>query len=432
MPRIVVCGGGSGAHALAGLLGGIDDYEVRLVTRRPERWSKTIRCMEQQALLEHVPHGLTSRAAERSGRLAGVHGWDELPQALAGADLVLLSCPVHAHAALLERLLPQLAGARVALGTLFAQGGFDWHVRRIAQRERLDLSRLTLFGLKRFPFVSRVVEYGRSVRILGRFVRLLVAVDAPSGHEARDLESLLGRLFDRPTVRVPFMACTLNLSNQVLHPGIAWGLLDGHQPGDAPFAEAPPFYASCTPEAAQVMNDLTMELRQLATRLEPLVGAPVERHLGAEPSVALFLRLRDTVLLPFERFAWARWIRNTLMARAFRSNTRTSSVLLPVRPGPPGGFAPDVDSRFWTDDLPNGLCVVEGLAELVGEQLPTVRSMIRVHQGWMGRSYLVEDDGVERLCGADLGETNAPQAHGIQDLSALRAFLGQPVTRDWR
>jgi hypothetical protein len=109
------------------------------------------------------------------------------------------------------------------------------------------------------------------------------------------------------------------------------------------------------------------------------------------------------------------------MARGFRSNQRLAPAKLPLVPAPDGnGMVVDFTSRFWRDDIPHGLCVVQGLAEIVGVELPRVREMITVHQGFMGKSYL---QAGSTLGGAHLAETNAPQAHGVWDLSGLRALL---------
>ena len=50
---------------------------------------------------------------------------------------------------------------------------------------------------------------------------------------------------------------------------------------------------------------------------------------------------------------------------------------LPTRPHPSGvGLAAHLGSRFWEDDLPHGLCVLAGLAEIVQQPMPRVASLL--------------------------------------------------------
>lgn len=419
-PCVVLCGGGNGTHVLAALLGARGDLDVRVVTREPARWARRVTCTETRIAWGRLPHFGPTASAVTHGDVQ-VHGWDDLEAALRGATQVVLGCPVHQHEALLRPLLPHLAGRRVALGTLYAQGGFDWTARRLLAELGLPAGDLLLFGLKRFPFLCKVERYGEAVRLHGRFSRLLLATwGGAAGDDAR-LAAALGDWLARPVTTLPhFLVCALTLSNQLLHPAIAWGLLQDTGP-DQRFDRPVPFYGSTTAAAAGMLNDLCMELRSLARQLEPVAGRPLRRFIGGEPSIATLLAIRE-VLHPLEAIGPLVSLRDHLMAAGFRSNKRLAPALLPTVPAPDGrGRVVDFTSRFWRDDLPHGLCVVAGLGEIVGADLPQVHRMIRVHQGWMGRRYL-GDDG--RLDGADLAETNAPQTWGVHDLRGLAALVG--------
>ncbi|MEM7025938.1 MAG: hypothetical protein AAF637_25660, partial [Pseudomonadota bacterium] len=120
---VLLCGGSSGSHVLAALLGGRDDYAVRLVTRAPERWTEQIRCTEKRVPSDTFPILMPSWTRIFEGSLAAIYGWDRISEAAEGVDLIVLACPVHAHRAILESLLPVLDPERHhVLGTLYAQG----------------------------------------------------------------------------------------------------------------------------------------------------------------------------------------------------------------------------------------------------------------------------------------------------------------------
>jgi opine dehydrogenase len=81
----------------------------------------------------------------------------------------------------------------------------------------------------------------------------------------------------------------------------------------------------------------------------------------------------------------------------------------------PGGWAPDWSSRFFGEDIPHGLVVLRGLAELLDLPTPTIDRILLWAQRQMGREYLV--DG--RLSGADVRHSGAPQRFGISSLEQL-------------
>ena len=76
-------------------------------------------------------------------------------------------------------------------------------------------------------------------------------------------------------------------------------------------------------------------------------------------------------------------------------------------------LAADFTYRYMLEDIPLGLCVVKGYADLVNVDTPTMNTVLEWAQRWMKKSYVV--DG--KLTGSDVGETMSPQAHGFTDIS---------------
>lgn len=414
--RVVLCGGSSGNHVLAADLGRRAEFEVRLVTGQPEAWSRDITCVEQRNWCDSLPFFLPSRTERYSGRVSQVFGWDRVEEALTGADIVVLTCPVHAHRELLARILPALDPSRdVVLGSLYAQGGFDWTLRALVAELGISLERVALFGLKRFPYLCKKSEYGEAVRLYGRFPRIVAAVQADSeALRSRGAEALQ-RLFRKPLKLLPsFLPCTLNVSNQVLHPAITWSLFRDFEPGQY-WPRVPRFYGECNPVAGREIRELTHDIRGLARQLEPIVGYPVASLLGADPSARLALRLWG--LLPEGD------LHDRVLAAGIRSNKRINQVLTPMVAAE-RGYQPDFRSRFWTDDLPHGLCVVLGLAAIVDQPVPAVARMIERQQRFMDKKYLEEsvpDDPA--AWGPDMSEANLPQHYGVTEPDDLRDFL---------
>jgi hypothetical protein len=96
----------------------------------------------------------------------------------------------------------------------------------------------------------------------------------------------------------------------------------------------------------------------------------------------------------------------------------------------PGGRIPELDSRFFHEDIPYGLVVRRSLAQMAGLATPVLDEILTWAQRLMGKSYLV--DG--RMTGPDMTESGSPLRFGFQSLSEVvrtsapadLAFAGTP------
>ena len=76
--KICICGGGNLGHVVAGFVAAQSQYEVYVLTRQPERWSKE--------LTIEAPDDTTY-----VGRLSGIYS--NVRQAVSDADIILLCLP---------------------------------------------------------------------------------------------------------------------------------------------------------------------------------------------------------------------------------------------------------------------------------------------------------------------------------------------------
>lgn len=99
------------------------------------------------------------------------------------------------------------------------------------------------------------------------------------------------------------------------------------------------------------------------------------------------------------------------LRRIFSSNRGYAPCLTPLNEVSPGQFQPLVNSRLFWEDIPYGLCILKNLAEMLGNfPTPGIDFMIRWHQQFMGKEYLLPDDQLNpRL----LHETGAPNKYGL-------------------
>ena len=136
---VTICGGGNGAHVAATYLVS-KGVRVQVLTRQPERWAQTLELSTAGSSWE-AKGTITGRLS-----LVSKHAKHVVPQ----SDVVILAAPANVHPLILKQVGPYLKKG-VKLGTLFAQGGFDWAVQKALGEERLanvDLVRKTRAALE--------------------------------------------------------------------------------------------------------------------------------------------------------------------------------------------------------------------------------------------------------------------------------------------
>ena len=78
-------------------------------------------------------------------------------------------------------------------------------------------------------------------------------------------------------------------------------------------------------------------------------------------------------------------------------------------------YKPNFRYRYYSEDIPMGLCVTRGICELAGVATPNMDKVISWCQNVMGKEYL--HDG--KLAGKDADSTRSPQHYGWTDLDSF-------------
>jgi hypothetical protein len=78
-------------------------------------------------------------------------------------------------------------------------------------------------------------------------------------------------------------------------------------------------------------------------------------------------------------------------------------------------YLPNFQYRYFTEDIPMGLMVTRGIAELAGVPTPHMDDVILWCQGCMGREFLKDGS----VTGKDIDTTRSPQRYGFTDLDTF-------------
>jgi len=321
--RIVICGGGNLGHVVAGFVAAQKKHEVYLLTRHPERWS--------HKLTIETPDG-----SSRTGLLSGVYS--DPQQVISNADIVLLCLPGFAiHEILLQ--IKDFLRSDTAVGSVVCNTGFFF--------EALDLlpSSQPLFGFQRVPFISRIIKYGHRARLMGYKDSLNMAVEHIE--HPKELCNTLSDMLQTPIQLLgSHYEVSLSNSNPLLHPARLYSLWKDWHEGVV-YDHIPLFYEEWTEDAAQFYIDMDKELQTLLSHL------PV-RHENI-PDVLNYYESQDA----------------TSLTRKIRSIEAFKGIPAPMRTVE-GGFVPDFQSRYFTEDFPYGLAPIQKLAIEKGVNTPMI------------------------------------------------------------
>lgn len=321
--KICICGGGNLGHVVAGFVAAQKKHEVCLLTRHPEHWS--------QELVIETPDGTT-----RTGQIKGIYR--DAKQAVGDADIVLLCLPGYAIRETLLQIRDDLK-PDTAVGSVVSSTGFFFEAMELLSPTQ------TLFGFQRVPYISRIVEYGHTARLLGYKDCLNMAVERSEHPEL--LSNVLADMLQTSIHLLgSYYEASLSNSNPLLHPARLYSLWKDWHEGII-YDHIPLFYEEWTEEAAQLYINMDNELQELLKRL------PIRKD-----SIA-------TVLDYYESTDASSLTHKLQNIEAFKG------IMSPMKEVE-GGYVPDFQSRYFTEDFPFGLAIVHRLTHKEGIPSPTI------------------------------------------------------------
>ena len=319
--KICIVGGGNLGHVMAGYIASRKGFEVVLLTRHPEQWSR-------QLVIE-LPDG-----REIKPTLDCITGNPQ--QAVADADVVLLCLPGFAIRDALLSIRDYLRDG-TAVGSVVCSSGFFLQAFDILPAD------VPLFGFQRVPFIARIQEYGHKAWLKGGREHLYIAVEQTDQKE--ELRQLMEALTDTPTSLLEnYYEVTLTNSNPLLHPSRLYSLWKDWKQGEV-YTRIPFFYEEWTEEAAQFYISMDNELQALLEHLNV--------RKGSIPTVLDYYESTDA----------------SSLASKLRSIKAFKGILAPMK-AVEGGYVPDFNDRYFSEDFPYGLSFICRIAHKHGTETP--------------------------------------------------------------
>lgn len=324
--RICICGGGGLGHTCAGVLSNREGVVVDMLTNRPEKWNNEF--------VVNKPEG-----EKLIGKLDVItaNPQDVIPN----ADLVFFCLPAFLVEKEVLKIKPYLSKDTI-LGAVVGNTGFFVYCHKHLPKDSM------LFSFQRVPYISRVVDYGKEANLLGYRDKLIMAAENVEDRELfrKQIENLFG---EQVELADTFYEVTLSNSNPILHTGrlyTMWKDWDGK-----PFDRCSLFYKEWTREASQLEIEMDKEFFSLLKRLNVSTRhiATLLEHYESRNADEMTVKLQSIVSL--------------------------STILSPMK-HVDGGWVPDFESRYFTEDFPHGLKTIYDLAMQNGIECPCIKKVL--------------------------------------------------------
>ena len=392
--RVLVCGTGAAAHVLAGLISAQPGVDLSVFTRSVEKAQKWTTILRQHRLTATI-------GPERKAIIGGSFEVTSDPeQAARGCDIVILSLPAFVHYGYLAALAPHLERGCVIVA-LPGQCGFEFEAQKLLGPR---LHEFTILDFTSLPWVCRLERFGTLVHISGTKETVAGAIREPSvasrvEHPVATLQRLLGDPA-KLVVSGHMLGVSLGSINATVHPPIMYSRWRGW--AGATLDHEPPFYGSIDELAAELISEIGQEILDVAWRI--MDQYPDVDLSGLMPKYDWYINTYGPDIAD----------RTNLMT-AIRTNASYAGIKHPMTEVAPGEFVPDFHYRFLAEDVPFGLVVSRGIAEIVGVATPAIDLVVRWGQELLGKTYLTR----QGLTGPDLAATRCPQRYGFATMHEL-------------
>lgn len=402
---LVICGGGNGTHVLAGLCPDVEDFaEVYVLSTFADEADKISKAAATQSGEIHVKRcreGANKEDVVVKGKPTQI---TNDPSVVAKADVIVFVMPAFAHGSYLKAIQPYIRksgskapGGRVILGAMPGQSGFDIQAQHHLGSDVFNS--IALFALQTLPWAARLSEFGKSVDVLGTKLTVDTAVTPSSmGEEVvKIVQKTMGGPLPRLNLIPSMLAITLMNPNQIAHPTITWAQYRDWD-WKTPFEKPPPFYDGVDHVMDDMMTKVSAELMELKQFMESKFKLDLTGvfHLKEWMVLTYGDEIKDQSSLEsiFHTFEGYRGLTHPMVKRE------------------DGKYLPDLKHRYLSEDVPNGLIVTKGIAELCGIETPNIDTIIAFASKGLEKSFIV--DG--KVSGPDVGITRSPQAFGFTSI----------------
>ena len=394
--RILVCGGGNGAHTLAATASCIDKLEVNVMTLfsdEAKRWSDKLG--KDKIVIDVTYNDGSTGIREGKPRLIT----NDPAKAMEGVDAVFFVVPAFAHQQYFDAISKYVQPNTIIIG-MPGQAGFEFQALKSLKNANA-LSKCAVISMESLPWACRILDFAKKVQILG--FKDVLGVSLIPGHgqyKLPPLEFAQRIMGEKPQLKPTQNYLAVNLmAKSIIHPPVIYGKWrdwDGK-----PVPEAPLFYQGVDDLQADLLSKVSDEVVATAKEIQKQKG-----NLLMEEVIHIF---------DWYKLYYCDQVSDSTSLKTCMITNKAYNGLIHLMKQVEGGFVPDFGYRYLAEDIPFGLVVMKGIAECAGVKTPTIDTVIEWGQKKLGKEYIIK----AQLKGKDVASTRAPQAYGFKTLKEL-------------
>jgi hypothetical protein len=388
---IVVCGAGNAAHVCVSEFssnGFIVDVFAPF-QNESERWNAVITNTGGDLIVDN-PDGSQTIGRPRN---ISKNPADIIP----GADIIVLPLPEFTLEPVLTAIKDYLRPGAIIMAT--PGGVFEWIARK-ALGPIFD--KVCLAVVQPMPYNCRTKEFGRRVSLIGKKSKYKIACYPRDRTD--EVAEYVTKMWNATSITKMkyFLSLTLYNANGIIHPQRLYGLLHEYKEGDT-LPKNPFFYEDMDVFSANMIEQCDVELQNAIHVIEEKGGL---EGLSAEcpPQPQRIKKTYHDTITDMSTFR-----------SCFATNAAYKGIRCPFLKQNDGTFLPDFTSRYFTEDIQGGCCMMKGINELCGLETPTIDKVVTFFQKFLGKEYIVNG----ALNGKNAAETQAPQNYGFTTLELL-------------
>ncbi|MDD6184483.1 MAG: NAD/NADP octopine/nopaline dehydrogenase family protein [Bacteroidales bacterium] len=348
------------------------EHKVSLYTRRPDCFSKSIRCNDVE---KGISYSIVPDMVSGEARVAAKN-----------ADIVFIALPHFAVEKAFQDIAPYVSPSAM-VGVLPGGGGCEFFFRKYFD------NRQTLFGFQRVPFTAKLKEYGCETNL--KSWKPFSVVGTLQNGRVEEVCQRVEACGLKTEKASNYLEIALTPTNPILHTSRMYEIFKDKE-RDFSFETKQKFYVGWTDEASRTLFAMDEELHRLLDAVEGIETSAIKRLSEHYESPTI----QD-------------------LTTKINSIPTFQSVFVPMKMFD-GKYYADTESRMFTEDFPWGLLVIRSYFDYFCLEAPVMDKVLSWFSDYMGLEWY--ENG--KLTGKDLVHTGVIQNYGIQTKAELlRIYL---------
>ncbi len=247
------------------------------------------------------------------------------------SNVILFTTPAFTRRDILKKISPYIQD-NALIGAFPGIGGFDEEVLSIIKNTNINI-----FSSQRVPYIARILKKGESVKVTKK-ENIFVAIK----NNKIEIKYLLENLLDMDIyVLDNFLEVNLSNSNPILHTARLFSLFNSKTVYQSPIL----FYEEWDDKSSDLLLKMNSEFMQIVNKMDLKNIKSLEEHYGVNSVYTMTEKIKSI--------------------EAFRG------IYTPMKELD-GGYLPDINSRYFTEDVAVGLKYIKEYSKKLNIDTPII------------------------------------------------------------